>query len=98
MKRQLPTIPLRQLSIVGSAYMQFHAVAALHLKGGVVAGGGMVVMTVRAVAVVRDVYALGYHGRVYREAGGVIVLVPLADALNDGRISAHRKRKFRTLS
>ena len=60
--------------------MQLHAVARLHLEGDIVAGGGMYMVIVVAVA---DIDALGDHLSGDGDAGGVIVLVPLCDVLSD---------------
>ena len=72
-----------------ASHVQLHPVAAFYLKGDVIAGGsGVVGHAVGAVMVVGMGYigAFGHHCGGDGEPGGMIVLVPLADAFDGDNI------------
>ena len=63
LKTQLSNVALHKHSVVRTIYFEFHAVAALYLKGGVIAGSGMGMMhPISLVMVVaRNSGTPGYH-------------------------------------
>ena len=87
LKRQLTKVTLGQHTVRPTGEAQLHAVAAGHLKGGVIGGGGGGVYTVGAggvtgvvVVVYGGILPLGHHGSLHRQARRMIVLTPCADA------------------
>lgn len=65
---------------------KFHAVAAFHLKGGIVIGGGGAHSgIISRVVVMIYIGPLGHHGALHREDRGGIVALELAGAFYNAR-------------
>ena len=77
-----------------ACHVEFHAVAALHFKGDVVAGRGMMVVMFPCAVVMGNICPFGNDGGGDGQARGLIVFVPLLEGFDDGDEDkdAHQRR------
>ena len=74
---------MMQLTVLIAVQRQLHPVTAFHLERGIVVGmtaGGMRA----AVMVMAGLSLFGGDGGLHRQAGRVVVFMPLADATDNG--------------
>ena len=85
---EFPLVAFHQQSVLISGKLELHTVAAFHLEGGVVGGGGVILPGGAAGVVVGHVGSLGNHRRRDGQPGRIVVCVPLAEAF-DRRCDDH---------
>ena len=79
-----PPVSLCQHSVFRRVHGQLHPVPAGHLESDVIAGGGGDTAAVaNGIVAMVDAVPLGDHGGLHRQPGGVVVPVPLPEALDD---------------
>lgn len=84
LKAEIPSVPFHQQAVLLAGDAELHPVAAVHLKRHIVAGRGEVMVNPFNVIPVMPghICALGYNCRRNGQSGGMVIFVPLSDALH----------------
>ena len=77
-------IALNDVAKLMGRYMQLHPVAAFYLEGNIVGCGSMMMVHISRMVMVGNIGTLGHNGRVHRQPGGVVIVVPLLEAADKG--------------